>query len=186
MEKFEIMDWWPKKIEELSKGMQQKIQFIVTILHKPDLIILDEPFSGLDPINANLIKDEILNLNKNGATLIFSTHRMEQVEEICEEIVLINNGANVLQGKVKDIKNSYKENLFNVDFSTPTQVVLPEEYALKQINDFKIQVKLGENQSSNALLQHLLNQNLNISGFNEILPSLNEIFIRRVGQSNNF
>jgi ABC-2 type transport system ATP-binding protein len=111
---------------------------------------------------------------------------MEQVEEICEEIVLINNGANVLQGKVKDIKNSYKENLFNVDFSTPTQVVLPEEYALKQINDFKIQVKLGENQSSNALLQHLLNQNLNISGFNEILPSLNEIFIRRVGQSNNF
>lgn len=100
-----------QKIEELSKGMQQKIQFIVTILHKPDLIILDEPFSGLDPINANLIKDEILNLNKNGATLIFSTHRMEQVEEICEEIVLINNGANVLQGKVKDIKNSYKENL---------------------------------------------------------------------------
>jgi ABC-2 type transport system ATP-binding protein len=186
MEKFEIMDWWPKKIEELSKGMQQKIQFIVTILHKPDLIILDEPFSGLDPINANLIKDEILNLNKNGATLIFSTHRMEQVEEICEEIVLINNGANVLQGKVKDIKNSYKENLFNVDFSTPTQVVLPEEYALKQINDFKIQVKLGENQSSNALLQHLLNQNLNISGFNEILPSLNEIFIRKVGLSNNF
>jgi ABC-2 type transport system ATP-binding protein len=186
MEKFEIMDWWPKKIEELSKGMQQKIQFIVTILHKPDLIILDEPFSGLDPINANLIKDEILNLNKNGATLIFSTHRMEQVEEICEEIVLINNGANVLQGKVKDIKNSYKENLFNVDFSTPTQVVLPEEYDLKQINDFKIQVKLGENQSSNALLQHLLNQNLNISGFNEILPSLNEIFIRRVGQSNSF
>jgi ABC-2 type transport system ATP-binding protein len=186
MEKFEIMDWWPKKIEELSKGMQQKIQFIVTILHKPDLIILDEPFSGLDPINANLIKDEILNLNKNGATLIFSTHRMEQVEEICEEIVLINNGANVLQGKVKDIKNSYKENLFNVDFSAPTKVVLPEEYALKQINDFKIQVKLGENQSSNALLQHLLNQNLNISGFNEILPSLNEIFIRRVGQSNSF
>ena len=174
-----------------ERGLYKKMKIgdhllYLTILHKPDLIILDEPFSGLDPINANLIKDEILNLNKNGATLIFSTHRMEQVEEICEEIVLINNGANVLQGKVKDIKNSYKENLFNVDFSSPTQVVLPEEYALKQINDFKIQVKLDENQSSNALLQHLLNQNLNISGFNEILPSLNEIFIRRVGQSNSF
>ena len=185
MEKFDIMDWWPKKIEELSKGMQQKIQFIVTILHKPDLIILDEPFSVLDPINANLIKDEILNLNKNGATLIFSTHRMEQVEEICEEIVLINNGANVLQGKVKDIKNSYKDNIFNIDFSSPTQVSLPEQFAFKQINDFSIQVKLEENQSGNEVLQLLLNQQLNISGFNEILPSLNEIFIRRVGQSNS-
>jgi ABC-2 type transport system ATP-binding protein len=185
MEKFDIMDWWPKKIEELSKGMQQKIQFIVTILHKPDLIILDEPFSGLDPINANLIKDEILHLNKNGATLIFSTHRMEQVEEICEEIVLINNGANVLQGKVKDIKNSYKENIFNIDFSTPTQISLPDEFAWKQINEGRIQVKLEENQSSNALLQLLLKQELNITGFNEILPSLNEIFIRRVGQSNS-
>jgi len=165
--------------------MQQKIQFIVTILHKPDLIILDEPFSGLDPINANLIKDEILNLNKNGATLIFSTHRMEQVGEICEEIVLINNGANVLQGKVKDIKNSYKDNIFNIDFSSPTQVSLPEQFAFKQINDFSIQVKLEENQSGNEVLQLLLNQQLNISGFNEILPSLNEIFIRRVGQSNS-
>ncbi|NBU36143.1 MAG: ATP-binding cassette domain-containing protein [Bacteroidetes bacterium] len=186
MEKFDIMDWWPKKIEELSKGMQQKIQFIVTILHKPDLIILDEPFSGLDPINANLIKDEMLNLNKNGATLIFSTHRMEQVEEICEEIVLINNGANVLQGKVRDIKNSYKDNIFNVDFSAPTQVILPEAFEMKQIDEFKIQVKLRENQSRNDLLQILLNQNLEISAFNEILPSLNEIFIRRVGQSNSF
>ncbi len=186
MEKFDIMDWWPKKIEELSKGMQQKIQFIVTILHKPDLIILDEPFSGLDPINANLIKDEMLNLNKNGATLIFSTHRMEQVEEICEEIVLINNGANVLQGKVRDIKNSYKDNIFNVDFSAPTQVILPEAFEMKQIDEFKIQVKLRENQSRNDLLQILLNQNLEISAFNEILPSRNEIFIRRVGQSNSF
>jgi ABC-2 type transport system ATP-binding protein len=184
MEKFDIMDWWSKKIEELSKGMQQKIQFIVTVLHKPELIILDEPFTGLDPVNANLIKDEILNLSKQGATLIFSTHRMEQVEEICQEIVLINNGANVLQGKVKDIKNSYKDNIFNVSFHVPTQVVLPAEFEMKQTDEYNIRVKLTENQSGNSLLQLLLNQNLPIAGFNELLPSLNEIFIRRVGPSN--
>jgi ABC-2 type transport system ATP-binding protein len=178
------MDWWSKKIEELSKGMQQKIQFIVTVLHKPELIILDEPFTGLDPVNANLIKDEILNLSKQGATLIFSTHRMEQVEEICQEIVLINNGANVLQGKVKDIKNSYKDNIFNVSFHVPTQVVLPAEFEMKQTDEYNIRVKLTENQSGNSLLQLLLNQNLPIAGFNELLPSLNEIFIRRVGPSN--
>jgi len=110
----------------------------------------------------------------------------ECLEEICEEIVLINNGANVLQGKVRDIKNSYKDNIFNVDFSAPTQVILPEAFEMKQIDEFKIQVKLRENQSRNDLLQILLNQNLEISAFNEILPSRNEIFIRRVGQSNSF
>ena len=115
LEKFEIKDWWDKKVEELSKGMQQKIQFISTVVHEPPLLILDEPFSGLDPINTNLIKDEIDQMHHNGISIIFSTHRMEQVEEICEYIVLINQGRNVLQGKVADIKEQFKENLFQVN-----------------------------------------------------------------------
>jgi len=115
-EKFDIQDWWKKKVEELSKGMQQKIQFISTVIHKPKLLILDEPFSGLDPINTNLIKDEIDALNQKGISIIFSTHRMEQVEEVCEKIVLINQGKNVLQGGVKDIKNQFKKNLFKFNF----------------------------------------------------------------------
>ncbi|MCB0307701.1 MAG: ATP-binding cassette domain-containing protein, partial [Calditrichaeota bacterium] len=116
LEKFEIEDWWDKRVEELSKGMQQKIQFIATVVHQPKLLILDEPFSGLDPVNTNLIKDEIHELHNKGVSIVFSTHRMEQVEEVCEHIVLINKGRNVLQGKVVDIKNQFKKNLFRIEY----------------------------------------------------------------------
>src|SRR6195952_385378 len=116
--KFEMESWWNKKVEDLSKGMSQKLQFVTTVLHEPKLIILDEPFSGLDPVNANLIKDEIFNLAKKGATVIFSTHRMEQVEEICDHIVLVNKGEKILDGSVTDIKNRFKENIYQVGAAT--------------------------------------------------------------------
>lgn len=183
-EKFGIEDWWDKKVEELSKGMQQKIQFISTVVHRPGLLILDEPFSGLDPINTNLIKDEIDELHRNGTSIIFSTHRMEQVEEVCEFMVLINQGKNVLEGSVKDVKNQYKENLFKIDFDGE----LPMD-ALAQTNiitqkDQSITVQLKEGDDSNALLRHLIQKNVHIHSFNEILPTLNEIFIRKVASSN--
>ena len=182
-EKFGIEDWWDKKVEELSKGMQQKIQFIATIIHKPKLLILDEPFSGLDPINTNLIKDEIDELHRNGTSIIFSTHRMEQVEEICEHIVLINSGRNVLEGRVKDIKNDFKENIFNVEFEGE----LPDNFAdfaeiVKQRGQ-SITVKLEEGIDSNELLRNLIQQGVHITAFHEILPSLNEIFIKQVEAS---
>jgi len=183
-EKFGIEDWWNKKVEELSKGMQQKIQFISTIVHKPGLLILDEPFSGLDPINTNLIKDEIDELHRNGTSIIFSTHRMEQVEEVCEFIVLINQGKNVLEGSVKGIKNDYKDNLFKIEYSGN----LPAE-ALSQTNiikqkDQSITVQLAPGEDSNALLRHLIQRNVHINSFNEILPTLNEIFIKKVETTN--
>lgn len=183
-EKFGIEDWWEKKVEELSKGMQQKIQFISTVVHRPGLLILDEPFSGLDPINTNLIKDEIDELHRNGTSIIFSTHRMEQVEEVCEFMVLINQGKNVLEGSVKDVKNQYKENLFKIDFDGD----IPAD-ALAQTNiitqkDQSITVQLKEGDDSNALLRHLIQKNVHIHSFNEILPTLNEIFIRKVASSN--
>ena len=114
--KFEMQSWWDKKVEDLSKGMSQKLQFVTTVLHQPDLIILDEPFSGLDPVNANLIKDEIFRLAEAGHTIIFSTHRMEQVEEICDHIILVNQGQKILDGSVKQIRNIFKENLFRLEF----------------------------------------------------------------------
>ena len=124
--KFQMESWWNKKVEDLSKGMSQKLQFVTTVLHQPDLIILDEPFSGLDPVNANLIKDEIFKLAQQGATIIFSTHRMEQVEEICNHIVLVNKGKKILDGGVGEIKQQFKKNIFEIDFtSTP----LPEHLA---------------------------------------------------------
>lgn len=179
-EKFGIEDWWPKKVEELSKGMQQKIQFISTVIHQPKLLILDEPFSGLDPINTNLIKDEIDELHRNGTSIIFSTHRMEQVEEICEHIVLINKGKNVLEGKVKDIKNHFKENLFQINY----EGALPAEFATKaNIVKHKadsLTIKLDEAADAQSFLQYLLANQVRINSFNEILPSLNEIFIQQV------
>src|SRR6187402_2832852 len=119
--KFEMQSWWNKKVEDLSKGMSQKLQFVTTVLHEPKLIILDEPFSGLDPVNANLIKDEIFDLAKKGSTIIFSTHRMEQVEEICDHIVLINKGEKLLDGTVTDIKNKFKENIYRIGVSTTAE-----------------------------------------------------------------
>lgn len=180
--RLDMESWWNKKVEDLSKGMSQKLQFVTTVLHEPKLIILDEPFSGLDPVNANLIKDEIYNLAKNGATIIFSTHRMEQVEEICDHIALVNKGQKMLDGTVKNIKQQYKENLFKVSFS---EKILPEHLAIhlfevKQKNEQDVIIKLDEGFTNNDVLQYFMNKGLHIESFNEILPSLNEIFIRLV------
>lgn len=180
MEKFEVMDWWGKKIEELSKGMQQKIQFISTVLHNPKLIILDEPFTGLDPINTNLLKDEIADLRAKGVSIIFSTHRMEQVEEICDNIVLIDQGQNILNGPVKTIRNSFKQNRFKVDFAEEWKGTLPPGFEVVDQQPSSLVVGLAEGGNSSALLQYLLGQGVQISAFNEIMPSLNEIFIQAV------
>ena len=183
--KLDIVDWWNKKVEELSKGMQQKAQFIATVIHKPSLLILDEPFSGLDPVNAELLKNEIYELHKQGTSIIFSTHRMEQVEEICDKIVLINKGENVLYGAVKDIKQQFKENLYRIDF-TENQAIPPDLRGLniaEQTPQY-IKLKITGAQGSNDVLRHLLDFGIQIKAFNEILPSLNEIFIRQVGEAN--
>jgi len=180
MEKFEITDWWGKKIEELSKGMQQKVQFISTVLHNPKLIILDEPFTGLDPINTNLLKDEIAEMRNRGVSIIFSTHRMEQVEEICDNIVLIDQGQNILNGPVKAIRNSFKQNRFKVDFAEAWKKNLSEGFEVVDQHEYSITVGLAEGGNANTLLQALMNQGAQISAFNEIMPSLNEIFIQAV------
>jgi ABC-2 type transport system ATP-binding protein len=180
LEKFEITDWWSKKVNELSKGMQQKIQFISTVVHEPELLILDEPFSGLDPINTNLIKSEIRHLQENGTSIIFSTHRMEQVEEICEHIVLINKGQNVLEGKVNDIKNTYKQNIFQLEYEGTISEGILNGLSIVEKANGKIRIQLEEGQDSNALLKQFLKQGIKIISFNEIFPSLNEIFIRQV------
>lgn len=182
LEKFEITDWWNKKVDELSKGMQQKIQFISTIVHEPRLLILDEPFSGLDPINTNLIKDEIFKLHQNGTTIIFSTHRMEQVEEICEYIVLINKGQNVLQGKVADIKENFKENLYEVEPLDPLPANLGEVAKIIHERKGVFTIQLIEGIDSSNLLRFLLDHGVRLRSFREVLPSLNEIFIRQVNQ----
>jgi ABC-2 type transport system ATP-binding protein len=184
MDKFEIGDWWDKKVEELSKGMQQKIQFIATVVHRPSLLILDEPFSGLDPINTNLIKEEIRELRREGASIIFSTHRMEQVEEICEEIVLINQGRNVLEGEVRQIREDFKENLFRIEYSGALPE-LPETCQVASREDGLLTVRLSAGAESDKLLLHLLQKGVHISAFREILPSLNQIFIKQVEETHN-
>jgi ABC-2 type transport system ATP-binding protein len=179
MERFEITSWWPKKIDELSKGMQQKIQFISTILHEPKLIILDEPFSGLDPINTNVIKDEIYTLNERGISVIFSTHRMEQVEQICEYLVLIHKGKNVLEGKVAEIKDTFKEGIFKVSSDGTMNGNLTGLNILSH-QAHELLVKADPGQSPNDLLRNLMNRGITINGFEEVKPSLNEVFIRTV------
>src|ERR1700722_275032 len=180
--RFEMQTWWTKKVEDLSKGMSQKLQFVTTVLHEPSLIILDEPFSGLDPVNANLIKDEIYALARRGATIIFSTHRMEQVEEICDHIILMNKGKKILDGTVSGVKQQFKEHLFRIglegeppgaEFETATfEVVGREENSLV--------VKIVEGHRSNEVLRYFIDRGNNITSFTEILPSLNDIFIRLV------
>ncbi len=181
MEKFYIKDWWNKKIEELSKGMQQKIQFIATVVHRPRLLILDEPFSGLDPVNTNLIKDEIAELNSQGTSIIFSTHRMEQVEEVCERIVLINKGENVLEGSVADVKQQFKENQFQINFSGELPGMLEEQFQIIRSENSTIVIQLESGDDSNQLLRHLIQSGVHIDAFHEILPTLNQIFIKKVG-----
>ena len=178
--KFEMESWWNKKVEDLSKGMSQKLQFVTTILHEPKLIILDEPFSGLDPVNANLIKDEIFNLAKKGSTIIFSTHRMEQVEEICDQIVLVNLGKKILDGTVTDIKQQFKENIFSIQTAEAISLHDNAIFSVVSTANHKNLVKINEGYKSNDVLAHLLKENINIVGYNEVLPSLNEIFIQLV------
>lgn len=185
--KFDIKTWWDKHIEDLSKGMQQKIQFVATVLHEPKLIILDEPFSGFDPINATLIKDEILELKEKGSTIIFSTHRMESVEELCDYIALINNSKKVLEGRKSDIKQQYKSNTFTVEF---------EKGVLKDGETFSIQsesqtsdgnqlavIKAASGVEGNQILAELMQQ-VEIKLFKEDIASMNDVFIKAVNQSN--
>jgi len=188
-DKLEIGDWWNKKIQELSKGQAQKIQFIVTVLHQPKLLIFDEPFSGFDPINANLIKDEILQLRDEGATVIFSTHRMESVEELCDHIALIHKSNKVLDGKLTDIKRQYKTNTFEVGLQTDTidsvSNAIKEKFEVfpatfRNLNDdVKMNVKLNANDSSNDLLSFLTSK-AEVHHFVEVIPSANDIFIQTV------
>jgi len=180
MEKFGIEDWWDKKVEELSKGMQQKIQFIATVVHEPKLLILDEPFSGLDPVNTNLIKDEIHSLRGKGMSIIFSTHRMEQVEEICEHIVLINKGENVLEGKVSAVKDRFKQNLFELEYEGELPGGLLEQATVIHQQPGRLTVQVAETAESNTLLRAMLDRGVFVKRFQEILPTLNEIFIRQV------
>ncbi|HVI45190.1 MAG TPA: ABC transporter ATP-binding protein [Chitinophaga sp.] len=184
-EKFEINSWWNKRIEELSKGMQQKVQFISTIMHDPKLLILDEPFSGLDPINSNLIKQEIFDLSKKGTTIIFSTHRMEQVEEICDHIMLVNKGRKILDGSVKQIKQDFKQGLFRIGLSvTPNAAQMATyHFNIVAVHEQAFTVKLNEDSSTNDILLHFIRQDIPVVYFEEILPSINEVFISQVQQT---
>lgn len=180
--KFDITSWSNKKIEELSKGMQQKVQFISTIMHHPKLLILDEPFSGLDPINSQLIQDEIFDMAKNGTTIIFSTHRMEQVEEICDHIVLVNKGRKILDGPVKQIKQDFKQHLFRIGLDTqpnPAQLAT-HHFTIIQNHDKAYTVKLNEFSQTNDILSHFIHHGIQVNFFKEILPTINEVFISQV------
>ncbi len=178
--KLEMQSWWNKKVEDLSKGMSQKLQFVITVLHNPKLIILDEPFSGLDPVNANLIKDEIFNLAKQGSTIVFSTHRMEQVEEICSQIILVNKGQKILDGTVKQIKQDFKENLFKLGANTLPEQMLTPIFTVVDHSSEEVFLKLADGTTTNDVLNHFIRHNVSIHSFNEVLPSLNDIFINLV------
>lgn len=177
--RLEMTTWWDKNVEDLSKGMSQKLQFVITVIHNPELLILDEPFSGLDPVNANVLKDEIFRLAQNGTTVIFSTHRMEQVEEICDEIALINLGKNVLNGKVAQIKQDFKEYIFDLEMEDIFAAAPEGIQVLKQENNHLI-FHLNEGTAINSVLQHYIILGITIHSFKEILPTLNEIFIKQV------
>jgi ABC-2 type transport system ATP-binding protein len=178
--RLEMESWWNKKVEDLSKGMGQKLQFVITVLHEPDLIILDEPFSGLDPVNANLIKDEIYRLAQKGTTIIFSTHRMEQVEEICDNIVLVNKGNKILDGTVNDIKQDFKENLFGIQLESIPENINSNAFEIINTNKQELIVKINEGSKPNDVLGYFMHSGSSIVSFKEILPSLNDIFIKLV------
>jgi ABC-2 type transport system ATP-binding protein len=189
-EKFEMQSWWKKKVEELSKGMQQKVQFIVTVIHEPELLILDEPFSGFDPINAQLIKNEILELRKNGATVIFSTHNMGSVEELCDNIALINKAEKILDGSVKEIRKTHRTNTYKITFKGNllgftnalwTGGEILDKHTEDDINS--VTLKLANNVTGSQLLQTIL-PICEIHSFNELIPNMNDIFIMKVNQGN--
>jgi len=189
-DRLEIQGWWNKKIQELSKGMAQKIQFVVCVLHKPKLLILDEPFSGFDPVNANVIKDEILALKESGSTIIFSTHRMESVEELCDHIALIHKSNKLIEGKLDDVKKQYRTNSFEVGILTDnaeglmfdlTQKFTVSPADFKSLNnDLKLEIQIGTS-SSNELI-NILTQRGQVTHFVEKIPSVNDIFIQTVAQ----
>jgi ABC-2 type transport system ATP-binding protein len=183
LKKFDIESWRNKKIEELSKGMSQKVQFIVTVIHNPDLIILDEPFSGLDPVNSQLIEQEIHQLKNEGKTIIFSTHRMEQVEQICDEIALINHGKKVLNGEVKSLRQRFKKGHFQLQLAQAQQRILEDEN-IHIVANSETQWTIASSLSNSILLKKLIEQELEILSFNEVLPSIQEIFIQQVKQEN--
>ncbi len=178
--RLEMSTWWNKKVEDLSKGMGQKLQFVTTVIHNPELLILDEPFSGLDPVNANVLKDEIFRLAQEGTTIIFSTHRMEQVEEICDRIVLVNMGKKILDGSVKQVKQEYKEHIFTLTLDGDAPVTIPEGIKLLKQNDRQLVFQLEPGSGQNDVLQYYIHQGVPIQAFQEVLPSLNDIFIRLV------
>ena len=189
-EKFEIMSWWNKSIEELSKGMQQKVQFITTVVHQPRLLIFDEPFSGFDPINANLLKQEILNLRENGATIIFSTHNMGSVEELCDHIALINKSHKIVEGQVDEIRARYKSNVFEVkyrgDFDKVSRALSGQIKVLDHFEDKRanqITVEHFNGKSNNDLIQALIPV-AEILSFEEKIPSMNDVFIKAVEEAN--
>ena len=185
-EKFDLLSWWDKKVEELSKGMQQKVQFIITVLHQPSLLIFDEPFSGFDPINVNLLKQEIVNLRKNGATIIFSTHNMSSVEELCDHIALINKSQKILDGNVRQIRKEYAGQLFLIELEhmeKPLRTVLDGRFEIvgERQHDgmLSARIRIHHGAKANDLLQSLINH-AQIANFHEQIPGMNEIFIRQV------
>ena len=183
-DRLEIDHWWNKKLSELSKGMAQKIQFVVTVLHQPKLLILDEPFSGFDPVNANLVKDQILQLKEQGTTIILSTHRMESVEELCDSVALINKSRKILDGKVFEVREKFKQNLFKVvlsDVNAENLETLKNQYQLVNIHDQHglISFDLNYNEDQNLLLNDLMKAG-KIRSFDEKIPSMNEVFITAV------
>ncbi|QED37814.1 ABC transporter ATP-binding protein [Antarcticibacterium arcticum] len=190
--KLGITHWWDKKIQELSKGMAQKVQFVITVLHKPVLLIFDEPFTGFDPVNADIIKNEILQLREEGATILFSTHRMESVEELCEHIALIHKSNKLLDGKVADIKRLYKSNTFEVGLTTSSEAALLEDLSAKFIvekatfkslnQDLKLKLQIPADASPNELLHYLITK-AQVNHFVEVIPSVNDIFIKTVTQN---
>jgi len=193
-DRLDIGDWWDKKIQELSKGMAQKIQFVVTVLHDPKLLIFDEPFSGFDPINANLIKDEILKLRDDGATIIFSTHRMESVEEMCDHIALIHQSNKILDGKLIDIKREYKNNMFEIGLITPDHAGvtanLKEKFEIlpaifKSINEeLQYRIQIPDSLSTNDFVGHLTSLG-QLTHFVEVIPTASEIFIQTIQKTNH-
>lgn len=189
--KFEIQAWWDKKVEELSKGMAQKVQFIITVLHEPKLLIFDEPFSGFDPINANLLKEEILGLKERGCTIIFSTHNMASVEELCDNITLINKSRNILSGQIDEIRKNYGEDIFEVGYRgsvSSLKSVIGSEYELLKEWDEKYMkkatIKVIKETRENRLLSQLM-PSVEVLSLNELIPSMNDIFIKMVQGSNS-
>jgi ABC-2 type transport system ATP-binding protein len=188
--KFDIINWWDKKVEELSKGMAQKVQFVITVLHEPKLLIFDEPFSGFDPVNANMLKNEVLELKKKGTTIIFSTHDMLSVEELCDHITLINKSRTILEGSVHEIKEKFKSDIYELEFSgNPEDLkqTLDGNYELIKLSPMPFDrhiawIKMNKIKERNDLIRSVID-NINIRSFSEVLPTMNEIFIRTVSET---